>query len=59
LFCNPMYYIIEGYRGLLVFNETVWPSAGHTAYFWCVVTAAFMAGAYVFNRLKPEFADVM
>lgn len=59
LFCNPIYYLVEGYRGLLVFNETVWPSAGHTAYFWCVVTAAFMAGAYVFSRLKPEFTDVM
>lgn len=59
LFFNPMYYIIEGYRGLLVFNEIVWPSAAHTAYFWCVVTATFLAGAYVFGRLKPEFADVM
>ncbi len=59
LFCNPMYYVIEGYRGLLVFHETVWPSAAHTAYFWCVVTATFLAGAYVFSRLKPEFADVM
>lgn len=59
LFFNPAYYIIEGYRGLLVFNEIMWPSAGHTAYFWFVVTAMFLAGAYVFGRLKPEFADVM
>jgi ABC-type polysaccharide/polyol phosphate export permease len=59
LFFNPINYIIEGYRGLLVFNEAVWPSAGHTAYFWCVVTVAFLVGAYVFGRLKPEFADVM
>jgi len=59
LFFNPMYYIIEGYRGLLVFNEIVWPSVAHTAYFWCVVTATFLAGAYVFGRLKPEFADVI
>jgi ABC-type polysaccharide/polyol phosphate export permease len=59
LFLNPMYYIIEGYRGLLVFNEIVWPSVAHTTYFWCVVTAMFLAGAYVFGRLKPEFADVM
>ncbi len=59
LFCNPMYYVVEGYRGLLIFNETVWPSAEHTAYFWSLVTVMFMAGAYVFSRLKPEFADVM
>jgi lipopolysaccharide transport system permease protein/teichoic acid transport system permease protein len=59
LFYNPIYYITEGYRGLLVFGEIVWPSAAHTAYFWFIVTAMFLAGAYVFGRLKPEFADVM
>jgi lipopolysaccharide transport system permease protein/teichoic acid transport system permease protein len=57
LFCNPMYYIIEGYRGLLIFNKTIWPSAEHTAYFWGVVLAVFWAGAYVFGRLKPEFVE--
>lgn len=59
LFYNPMYYIIEGYRGLLIFNQTVWPSLEHTAYFGGAVTVTFVAGAYVFGRLKPEFADVM
>lgn len=59
LFCNPLYYLVEGYRGLLIFNETVWPSVEHTAYFWSLMTMMFMAGAYVFSRLKPEFADVM
>lgn len=56
---NPMYYIIEGYRGLLIFNSIVWPSAVQTVYFWCFVVTTFVVGAYVFSRLKPEFADVM
>src|SRR3990172_268663 len=30
LFYNPMYYVIEGYRGLLIFNSAVWPSGLHT-----------------------------
>jgi lipopolysaccharide transport system permease protein/teichoic acid transport system permease protein len=59
VFFNPMSYIVEGYRGLLILNELVWPSLGQTVYFWCVVTATFLAGAYMFGRLKPEFADVM
>jgi lipopolysaccharide transport system permease protein/teichoic acid transport system permease protein len=59
IFLNPMSYVVEGYRGLLLFNDTVWPSLGQTTYFWCVVMATFLTGAYVFGRLKPEFADVM
>lgn len=56
---NPMYYVIEGYRGALIFNETVWPSATHTVFFWGTVTVVLVTGAYAFSRLKPEFADVM
>lgn len=58
-FYNPVYYIIEGYRGLLIYNTVVWPSAGATAYFWSITVLVFILGNYVFRRLKPEFADVM
>jgi len=59
LFYNPVYYIVEGYRGLLLFDKVVWPSLWHTTYFWMVAGLLFVAGGYVFARLKPEFADVM
>lgn len=59
LFFNPMYYIIEGYRGLLIYNEIIWPNVQHTVYFGGAVAVTFAAGAYVFSRLKSEFADVM
>ncbi len=56
---NPMYYVIEGYRGLLIFHTAVWPGWQESAYFWTVTVLTFFIGAYVFRRLKPEFADVM
>ena len=59
LFLNPIYYIVEGYRGLLVFEAVAWPSLWHTAYFWTVAGLAFIIGSYLFTRLKPEFPDVM
>ena len=59
LFYNPIYYVVEGYRGLLIFNTAVWPGGLETAYFWSITAMAFFVGAYVFRRLKPEFADVM
>ena len=49
----------NSWRGLLIFNTTVWPSAGQTAYFWSIAMLMFVVGAYVFGRLKPEFVDVM
>ncbi len=59
LFYNPVYYIVEGYRGLLLFDTVAWPSLWHTTYFWAVAGLTFVTGAYVFGRLKPEFADVI
>ncbi len=59
LLLNPVFYIVEGYRGLLVFDTVAWPNLWHTTYFWTVAGFTFVTGAYVFNRLKPEFADVM
>lgn len=59
LFYNPVLYLVEGYRGMLIYQTVVWPSAGATAYFWGFTILAFFAGSYVFRRLKPEFADIM
>jgi ABC-type polysaccharide/polyol phosphate export permease len=56
---NPIYYIVEGYRGLLIYNTAVWPSMQETTYFWSVTLFVFILGTYVFRRLKPEFADVI
>jgi len=58
-FYNPLCYIIEGYRGLLIYNTVVWPTAEATAYFWSITLLVSILGNYVFQRLKPEFADVM
>lgn len=56
---NPMFYIVEGYRGLLIYNTSIWPTMRETAYFWTVNLCVLVLGIYVFRRLKPEFADVI
>lgn len=56
---NPIYYIAEGYRGLMIYNTTVWPNTQETAFFWSINLIIFFVGIYVFRRLKPEFADVI
>jgi len=56
---NPINYIVDGYRGLLVYTDIRWPTWEATAYFWGVASTLFFLGYYVFRRLKPEFPDVM
>lgn len=54
---NPLGYIIQGYRDVMVSHQL--PDVGQTVFFWCVAIFFFLTGAYVFGRLKPEFADVI
>ncbi|MBX3325274.1 MAG: hypothetical protein KF682_05190, partial [Nitrospira sp.] len=54
---NPLGYIIQGYRDVMVSHQL--PDVGQTLFFWCIALFFFLAGAYVFSRLKPEFADVI
>ena len=56
---NPLYYIIEGYRTVLISERMIWPEMWQTLYFWTVAILCLFVGAYVFGRLKPDFADVM
>lgn len=56
---NPIFYIVEGYRGLMIYKTAVWPSLQETACFWSITLIVLFVGIYVFRRLKPEFADVI
>jgi len=58
LFWNPIYYIVEGYRDILIYDSVIWPTTAETSYFWGITTFVLVLGTYVFRRLKPEFADV-
>lgn len=56
---NPLYYIAEGYRGVMIYNTTVWPTIQETAFFWSINLIVIFFGIYVFRRLKHEFVDVI
>lgn len=57
--CNPLFYIVNGYRQSLFSNVWFWQQWGLTVYFWCFTVALFAFGTFVFKRLKPHFADVL
>lgn len=56
---NPMAYIVEGYRGSLLYNEAVISRLPESAWFLFIATGVFLIGAIVFKRLKMEFADAI
>jgi len=56
---NPICYIISGYRDSFIYHVWFWEQPLYTLYFWCITGVVFLAGALVFSRLRPHFADVL
>lgn len=56
---NPMFYIVQGYRESFVYFVPFWNHPLQTIYFWMVTLTVFIAGALIFQNLKPQFADAL
>lgn len=56
---NPIYYVIEGYRGSFLYHEPLWYHWQQGLYVWGFVLVLAATGVTVFRRLKPHFADVL
>lgn len=56
---NPMYYVVEGYRGSVYRKEWFFQNIYETLYFWGATLVLFAIGVTVFKRLKVHFADVL
>lgn len=56
---NPIFYIVQGYRESFILKVWFWQHWTTTLYFWAVAATVLVAGAVVFRRLRPHFADVL
>lgn len=56
---NPVYHVVESYRAALLYDRPVWHDITQLSLFWVMALILGICGAYVFRRLKPEFADMM
>lgn len=56
---NPMYYICVGYRETFSAKIWFWEHPCLTAYFWAFALIQLAIGAYVFHKLRPQFADML
>ncbi len=57
--CNPMYYIVSGYRDALIHKVWFFEDIGQTVYFWVFSLIMLGGGLLLFRRLKVHFADVL
>ena len=56
---NPFYYIAEGFRDSLLYEEWFWNKPFETLYFWFISLVFITIGALLFKKLKPHFSDVL
>lgn len=56
---NPIYYVVQGYRNVLISGQWFWQDITWTIYFWAVVGVLFVTGNLLFKRMRPHFADVL
>ena len=56
---NPLAYVVDGYRKSLLHQQPAWGDVDSVTRYWVAAAVMFVAGAYVFRRLKPDFADVL
>jgi len=57
LVLNPLTLLVEGYRDILL--RGVLPAVGSLAGLAAFAVAAFLAGHWLFRRLRPGFADLV
>lgn len=57
--CNPIFYIVNGYRNAMFGRTWFWEEPGATIGFWIFTAVLFFVGAHIFRRLKVHFADVL
>lgn len=57
--CNPIFYIVNGYRNAMFGRTWFWEEPGATIGFWVFTAVLFFVGAHIFRRLKVHFADVL
>lgn len=56
---NPVGYITEGYRETFIYQNWFWETTGWTSYFLVFMLIFTVVTIVVWNKLQPDFADVM
>lgn len=56
---NPIYYIIQGYRDSIFYQEGFWEHSMLGIYFWVVTFILFAIGCMLMFKFKKKFIDLI
>lgn len=57
--CNPLYYIVTGYRDSFVYHIWFWDKGYTSVVFWLITLSVMLLGVFLFKKMRPHFADVL
>ena len=57
--CNPLFYIIDGYRNSLLFNKGILLYSKRMLVFWIIVIFLFSIGSLLMYKFKHKFIDLI
>ena len=57
--CNPMYYIVQGYRDCFFYHKGVTAYTWSMCWYWIVTISLFLFGSYMMNKYKTKFIDMI
>lgn len=59
IMCNPIYYIVQGYRDCFFYHRGFMAYSWSMAWFWGITLALFIFGSYVMYKFKTRFIDLI
>ena len=59
LMFNPFYYVINGYRNIFIYKQSLEKGLGMIVYYWIVAFILLFLGLGLFVKCKDYFADVL
>ena len=57
--CNPIYYIVQGYRDCFFYHKGIMAYTWSMGWFWGVTIALFLFGSYMMYKFKTRFIDMI
>lgn len=57
--CNPIYYVVQGYRDCFFYHKGFLAYGWSMAWFWGITLALFFFGSYMMYKFKTRFIDLI
>ncbi len=57
--CNPIYYIVQGYRDCFFYHKGFMAYSWAMAWFWGITLFLFVAGSCMMHKFKTRFIDMI